>query len=104
MRPNGPNRPRIAPEFPSDPRQQARTQASRHPSGIWVEYAPNGLDQPGFSVENTRLSEQLHPFTIAYDTYTCIWRARRDFLMLAAPPNRELFGRKLPFRFQVDAG
>jgi hypothetical protein len=38
-----PNRP----EFPGDPRHQARTQAFRHSSVIRLEYAPNGLDQPG---------------------------------------------------------
>ncbi len=37
MRPNRPNRLRIAPEFSSDPRHQGRTKASRHPHEIWVE-------------------------------------------------------------------
>ena len=28
-------------------RRQPQTHVCRHPAGIWVEYATNGLDQPG---------------------------------------------------------
>ena len=43
MRPNRPNRPRIAPEFPSDPRAtKPEPRLAAIVYGIWVEYTLNG--------------------------------------------------------------